>query len=194
MRAPDSSARGYIFSAGSLWFLCAQQTVQCGDTFSLQVCCGLCARNRQSARGHIFSAGLLWFMRAATFSQPRDTCFPLVYAGFCAHNRQSAQGYVFTSGLLWFVCAQQTVSPGMQFHRRFVVVYVRPTDSQPGDTFSPPVYFGFCCLLVLSSMSSMWFSWVSSDISVTYLFIPFTIITHERIPSPNKELIRISIP
>ena len=37
-------------------------------------------------------------------------------------------------------------------------------------------------------------SWVSSAISVTYLFIPFTIITHERVPSPNEDLIMISIP
>ena len=28
--------------------------------------------------------------------------------------------------------------------------------------------------------------WVSSDISLTYLFIPFTILTHEQVPSPKK--------
>ena len=46
----------------------------------------------------------------------------------------------------------------------------------------------------LSPISSVWFSWVSSDISVAYLLIPFTIVTHERVPSPNQELIMVSIP
>ena len=31
-----------------------------------------------------------------------------------------------------------------------------------------------------------WFSWVSSEISVTYLFIPLKIITRERVPSSKK--------
>ena len=36
-----------------------------------------------------------------------------------------------------FLHAQQTVSPGMYFPSRFIMVFVRVTDSQPGDTFSP---------------------------------------------------------
>ena len=39
------------------------------------------------------------------------------------------------------------------------------------------------------SLKSMWSSWVSSVISVTYLFIPFTIMTQEQVSSPNKDVL-----
>ena len=43
-------------------------------------------------------------------------------------------------------------------------------------------------------MSPMWFSCVSCVISVTYLFIPFTISTQEQVPSPNEESNMVSMP
>ena len=47
---------------------------------------------------------------------------------------------------------------------------------------------------VLSPMSSMWSSWISSVLSVTYLFVRFTIMTQELVSSPHDDCTMISIP
>ena len=81
-------------------------------------------------------------------------------------------------------------SPGstsIHFRSEYGIGVVEEDDVDLGLYFGLAFATGFPRL---PPISSMW----TSDISVNYLFMPFTILTHERVPSPKRELIMISTP
>ena len=93
-------------------------------TFSPQVYCGSCARNRSSSRGYMFSAGLLWgFLLRTTNCKSRETS-SLV-------------------GLSLFLCAQQNCQSRDTSSPPVYNGFGSATDSQPGDAFAPQVHIVF---------------------------------------------------